>query len=414
MRIVLNSVGSTGDIMPFLALGQELKELGHSVVLAAPPNFQLMVEGIGLEFAAVGPFWENEWASQLSMNMVNAPDRTRQWQIFFEGFSFAVPAMFKDLSKICADADALVASCYSFAAHMVHEALKIPFITIRFAHFGEENEITKELAGGAINQCRIQMGFLPLRDPFGADAHSSLLSLYAISPGLTGYPTRQAPGFFFCKDSTQFRPGRGLAEFLAEGEKPIILTFGSMVAKDSAAMMKMVVEGLESVGKRTLIQRGWRSLGLDAKSLPPHIRLIGHAPHDWLFSQASLIIHHGGAGTTAACLRAGVPAIVIPWMIDQPDWGELTMQWGTTSAVIPQQELTAEKLAAAIRQTFEAYESYQERAQLLAEMIQAEGGAKSAARRIAAIVNGKSRLLDVPGRVAVDLESVPPASLYIQ
>ena len=75
MRIVLNSVGSTGDIMPFLALGQELKELGHSVVLAAPPNFQLMVEGIGLEFAAVGPFWENEWASQLSMNMVNAPDR---------------------------------------------------------------------------------------------------------------------------------------------------------------------------------------------------------------------------------------------------------------------------------------------------------------------------------------------------
>ncbi len=86
------------------------------MVLAAPPNFQLMVEGIGLEFAAVGPFWNNEWASQFSMNMVNAPDRTRQWQIFFEGFSFAVPAMFKDLSKICADADALVASCYSFAA----------------------------------------------------------------------------------------------------------------------------------------------------------------------------------------------------------------------------------------------------------------------------------------------------------
>ena len=93
-------------------------------------------------------------------------------------------------------------------------------------------------------------------------------------------------------------------------------------------MMKMVVEGLESVGKRTLIQRGWRSLGLDAKSLPPHIKLIGHAPHDWLFSQASLIIHHGGAGTTAACLRAGVPAIVIPWMIDQPDWGELTTTVG--------------------------------------------------------------------------------------
>lgn len=101
MRIVLNSVGSTGDIMPFLALGQELKALGHSVVLAAPPNFQPMAEGVAIEFAPVGPFWENQWASELSMRMVNEPDPTRQWRRFFEGFSFAVPAMFRDLSNVC-------------------------------------------------------------------------------------------------------------------------------------------------------------------------------------------------------------------------------------------------------------------------------------------------------------------------
>jgi sterol 3beta-glucosyltransferase len=381
MRIVLNSVGSTGDVMPFLALGQELKELGHSVILAAPPNFQPMAEGLGIEFAPVGPFWENQWASELSMRMVNEPDPTRQWRIFFEGFSFAVPAMFRDLSNVCEEADALVASCYSFAAHMVQESLRIPFITVRLAHFGEEDQATRDQAGEAINRCRVDLGFPALNDPFGEDSHSRFLALYAISPGLTGYSPRQAPGFFFCKEA-KFLPSKPLAEFLATGEKPIILTFGSMVPRDPAATTKVLIEALERAGRRTIIQRGWRSLGLDARSLPPFIKMIGHAPHGWLFNQASLVIHHGGVGTTAACLRAGVPSIVVPWMIDQPAWGELTMQHGATAAVIPQQELSVDNLATAICHTFDLYERYLKRAQIIASMIQAEEGAKSAARRI--------------------------------
>jgi sterol 3beta-glucosyltransferase len=405
MRIVLNSVGSTGDVMPFLALGQELKELGHSVVLAAPPNFQPMAEGTGIDFAAVGPFWENEWASQLSMRMVNEPDYTRQWSIFFEGFSFAVPAMFRDLSNVCEEADALVASCYSFAAHMVHETLGVPFITVRLAHFGEEDRETREKAGDAINCCRCQLGFRPLADPFGKDSHSRFLALYAISPGLTGYSPQQAPGFFFCKDAP-FSPPRPLVEFLGAGEKPIIMTFGSMVPKDPVATMKLLIAALESAGRRTIIQRGWRSLGIDARSLPPFIKMIGHAPHGWLFNQASLVIHHGGVGTTAACLRAGVPAVVVPWMIDQPAWGQLTMQHGTTSAVIPQQELSIERLSSAICHTFDLYEHYQERAQAVASIVRSEGGAKLAARMI-----GDCRQVSSSGQPGQELDSLEWHSL---
>jgi sterol 3beta-glucosyltransferase len=405
MRIVLNSVGSTGDVMPFLALGQELKELGHSVILAAPPNFQPMAEGTGIDFAPVGPFWENEWASQLSMQMVNEPDPTRQWSIFFAGFSFAVPAMFRDLSNVCEAADVLVASCYSFAAHMVQETLGIPFITVRLAHFGEENQATKEKAGEAINRCRCQLGFRAVDDPFGEDSHSQFMALYAISPGLTGFSPHQAPGFFFCKDMP-FSPSRPLAEFLAAGEKTIIMTFGSMVPKDPAATTKLLIAALEATGKRTIIQRGWRSLGLDAKSLPPFIKMIGHAPHGWLFNQASLVIHHGGVGTTAACLRAGVPSIVVPWMIDQPAWGHLTMQCGTTSAVIAQQDLSVEGLSAAICHAFDRYEHYQQRALAVADIVRSEGGAKSAALRIS-----NCKQLSSNGHSGPEMGSFEPQSL---
>lgn len=267
---------------------------------------------------------------------------------------------------------------------MVQETLRIPLITVRLAHFGEEDNATKAHAGEAINCCRRELGFPILNDPFGEDSHSRLLALYAISPGLTGYSSRRAPGFFFCKDA-RFCPPRPLAEFLAAGEKPIILTFGSMVPSDPAGMMKTLIETLQRVGRRTIIQRGWRSLGVDARSLPPFIKMIGHAPHGWLFNQASLVIHHGGVGTTAACLRAGVPSIVVPWMIDQPAWGELTMQHGTTSAVIPQKELSNERLSTAICHTFDLYDHYLGRAQTMALMIQSEGGAKSAAQVISGV-----------------------------
>jgi len=389
MRFVLNSVGSAGDILPFVALGSELQELGHSVTLAVPPNFRLMAEAGGLNFAPVGPFWDSDWAGQLISNMIKEPDRRKHWQLFFEGFSFAVPAMFDSLMKVCEEADALVASCYSFAAHMCQERTNIPFITVRLAPFGEEDHTTGTLAGAVINRCRRQLGFAELPDPFGLNSHSSLLAMYAISPGLTGFSKSHAPGFFFHK-GWDFHSSPELNEFLAAGEKPMVITFGSMVPEDPAAMVKLLVEAVENSGRRGLIQRGWKSLGMNSKLLPKSIRMIGHIPHEWLFERASLVVHHGGAGTTAACLRAGTPAIIVPWIVDQTGWGNLTMLRGTTVDVIPVHELSSAKLLKAIDRAFSSHAQHQQHAQELAAIIRSEGGAKAAAETIVQILEAET------------------------
>jgi sterol 3beta-glucosyltransferase len=211
------------------------------------------------------------------------------------------------------------------------------------------------------------------------------LALYAVSPGLTGLHKSQAPGFFFHK-GWDFHSSPELDEFLAAGEKPMVITFGSMVPDDPAAMVKLLVEAVENSGRRALIQRGWRSLGTNSKLLPKSIRMIGPIPHDWLFERASLVVHHGGAGTTAACLRAGTPAIIVPWIVDQTDWGNVTRLRGTTVDVIPVRELSSAKLGKAIDTAFSSYAQYQQHARELAAIIGNERGAKAAAQTIVQVL----------------------------
>jgi sterol 3beta-glucosyltransferase len=119
-----------------------------------------------------------------------------------------------------------------------------------------------------------------------------------------------------------------------------------MAGKNPEKKARIVLDALAKSGQRGLIATGWG--GMKTAELPESVFMIDHAPHDWLFPRAVAVVHHGGAGTTAAGLRAGKPTVICPFMGDQPFWGQRVYELGVGTAPIPQQKLNAENLAEAI------------------------------------------------------------------
>ena len=137
----------------------------------------------------------------------------------------------------------------------------------------------------------------------------------------------------------------------------------------------MVLHALARVKQRGILQTGWG--GLSNADLPDDVFAVDSIPHDWLFPQMAAVVHHGGSGTTAAGLRAGMPTVIIPFFADQPFWGARVFELGAGPAPIPKKRLTLERLADAIRAAT-SDEVIRGRASALGERIRAEDGVRQA------------------------------------
>ena len=225
------------------------------------------------------------------------------------------------------------------------------------------------------------------------------------SPALIPKPKDWGPhisisGFFFLALANTFVPDPELTTFLHAGPPPIYIGFGSIVVDDPNALTELIFEAVQKTGQRALVSKGWGGFGADTIGVPDGVYMLGNVPHDWLFQHVSCVVHHGGAGTTAAGIASGKPTVVVPFFGDQPFWGAMVAKAGAGPTPIPSKKLDADKLAAAIHEALKP--DMQQKAKVLSAKISSEKGCDVGAKSFHDLLGIDSlRCALAPSRAAV-------------
>lgn len=383
LQIVMLIVGTRGDVQPFIAIGKRLQDYGHRVRLATHANFKEFVLTSGLEFFPLGGD-PKVLAGYMVKNKGFLPSGPSEIPIQRNQMKEIVYSLLPackdpDLdSGIPFKADAIIANPPAYGHTHVAEALKIPihiFFTMPWtptSEFPHPLSRVKQPAGYRLSyQIVDSMIWLGIRDMVN-DMRKKKLKLrpvtylsgsqgsdsdiphgYIWSPHLVPKPKDWGPkvdvvGFCFLDLASNYEPPQELVKWLEAGQKPIYIGFGSLPVQEPEKMTQIIVDALEETGQRGIINKGWGGLGNLAQP-KESIYLLDNCPHDWLFLQCKAVVHHGGAGTTAAGLKAACPTTIVPFFGDQPFWGERVHARGVGPSPIPVEEFSLHKLVDAIK-----------------------------------------------------------------
>jgi UDP:flavonoid glycosyltransferase YjiC (YdhE family) len=215
----------------------------------------------------------------------------------------------------------------------------------------------------------------------------------AYSPSIIPCPpdwpqTVHVSGYLFLDTAEYQNPSSELSVFIESGDPPIYIGFGSMGGKNPERLAKISIEALKKSGCRGILATGWG--GLRPETVSKDIFLLDAAPHSWLFPRMAAVVHHGGAGTTAEGLRAGVPSIIVPFLFDQSFWGARIRRMGVGPNPIPKKRLTVNRLAEAIRLAT-TDSGMRERARACGEAVIAENGLASAVSIVKRYLGGPEK-----------------------
>ena len=408
MRIAIIAMGSRGDIQPYIALGRGLKASGHSVRLVTHENFEGLVVAYGLEFwpvkGNVQEFMESpetrkllESGNFLALNAHTSKASQRAAIDWATGASVA-----------CQDAELLVAGVGGlFLAIALAEKFKLPLLQAYIFPFTPTKAFPAVVfpqfiakLGGYVNQlshhlfrqimwqgsrkgdtlARQQVLGLPLapwQGPYQSLSRHPIL--YGFSASVIHPPSdwrnTEVTGYWFLDEAPDWTPPEALLNFLQRGPAPVFIGFGSMGSRNPEETADLVLNAIALTGQRAILQSGWG--GLSKRDVPDTVFIVDSIPHSWIFPRVAAIVHHGGAGTTAAGLRAGIPSIVIPFFGDQPFWGQRIAALEVGPAPIPRKQLTVKRLAAAIHSAVTDHSMRQRAADLKAK-IRGENGVANA------------------------------------
>jgi sterol 3beta-glucosyltransferase len=365
MKIIFPTIGTRGDVQPYIALALGLAKAGHTITLATHPCMRGLVESYGVDFAPIGP--DIDIGDEAARIRANAP----HWIVGFMRvmkFSFAMlEQAHPGLLEHCRSVDLVIVS-HSAAGRMEADKLGLPTVSVTLISEAipvkdpKDSFLKRALMGLAgagmgllmtrpIDQIRKRAG-LPPMGPTGIT--SETLNLIPLSPQICPpnplwEPRHRLTGYWFAPAPATWTPPDDLAAFLAAGEPPVVVNLGAMAlgGEDALETAQIALEAVSQARVRAIVQ-GWDE-AMKQFPLSPNVFHAGSVPHDWLLPQASGLVHHGGFGTTASGFRAGIPMLVIPHIIDQFIWGAKVDQLGVGPQPISRPKLKVENMAAALR-----------------------------------------------------------------
>ncbi len=409
-RVAIAAIGTMGDVQPFVALAVALRKRGFSVVLSTTSDFEEFVSAHGIEFHNLGSdiqafIRQSQFDNAMSKNLLlYAPKLLRDGQNIMK-------IACRELWTAAQGADAIVFHQTTNFGIDIAEALDVPAImtafqpinpTGEFPHFAYEgppldplfNRISLDPLVNRLSYViqaaqqsyydfprdRMRAKLLGLRSRkrsgFAKNSRGERIpALHAYSPTISPRPgdwpeTTIVTGFWRLEDISGWEPDEAFEKFLAAGETPIYLGFGSM-PWGAARNTEIILKALQIWGGRVVIGRGWG--GIRAEDLPESVYMIDKAPHSKLFEHVKAVVHHGGAGTTHTGLYAGKPTFVVPQFFDQPYWGRRVFELGCGPPPVRLRKLTPGILAAALEE-LSTDRSYEVAARDLQEKLLREDG----------------------------------------
>jgi UDP:flavonoid glycosyltransferase YjiC (YdhE family) len=414
MKVALVAVGSRGDVEPYIALGGRLVARGHSVRVAALEPFGEAVAGAGLAFHSLGdlPRRFEPRAAPDSRDASTLFRGVAGRALFWALYSGMLRAPLDRFISACEGMDAVLFTRLALPVPHVAERLDIPcfagypvphtptaafenplYVRTGRASSPRRNRATYAIEWGLTHQLsyralmrfrrqRLGLQRVPRRALRRHMAQIVRGTLYAYSESVlprpadwpahvqvTGYWTRELPSAFV--------PPADVQAFLDRGAPPACVGFGSMKSSDPRRLGAAIGAALAAVGLRAIVQSGWSRLDLSGID-GDRVLVTSDVPHAWLLPRAAVAIHHGGAGTTAAALAAGLPSVIVPHAFDQRFWGRRIAALGCGPEPIEHRDLSADALATALRSAL-APEGARAAAARLGERLRAEDGTGRAA-----------------------------------
>ncbi|WP_306191132.1 glycosyltransferase [Streptomyces sp. MK5] len=365
MRILIAAAGSRGDVDPYTGLGAGLRRAGHEVTVAAPEPFAPLVRRAGLQFRGLPGRPE----------ALDGATGRRALMRSAAAFVTELGRGFADVMDDATDLLVLSATTAPLGRHLA-EATGTPSLgayltpteptgdfppvvtgTRSLGRLGNRTagrfalRMADRLYDRAVAELRGRLGLPPL-GPAAARRRQEAANrtvLYGFSETLVPRPADWRAGlevvgtWWPYVDPAERLPAQ-LEDFLTAGPRPVFIGFGSMASGDGERLSGLAVAALRRAGLRGVLQSG--SAGLAAEG--DDVLTVGDVPHALLFPRVAAVVHHAGAGTSAAALRAGVPSVPVPVTADQPFWAARLAALGAATRPVPFGELTAERLADAL------------------------------------------------------------------